>query len=59
MDVSLSEDQRGLLLSILQDTLGGVREEVVKSEQSDYREALKQKEVLVRDLLAALGGPAT
>jgi hypothetical protein len=59
MDVSLSEDQRGLLLSILQDTLGGVREEVVKSEQSDYREALKQKEVLVRDLLAALGAPAT
>jgi hypothetical protein len=58
MDLNLSEDQRGLLLSILQDTLGEVREEVVKSEVSDYRDALKQKEVLVRDLLAALGAPA-
>ena len=55
MDVTLTDDQRALLVSILQDTLGEVREEVYKSELSDYREEMRRKEELVRSLLSALG----
>jgi hypothetical protein len=55
LDLTLTDDQRTLLVSILQDTLGEVREEIYKSELSDFREELHQKEALLRDLLAALG----
>jgi hypothetical protein len=57
LDLTLTDDQRTLLVSILQDTLGEVREEVYKTELHEYREELHQKEELVRGLLTALGAP--
>ncbi|HVC31613.1 MAG TPA: hypothetical protein VND24_10535 [Steroidobacteraceae bacterium] len=57
MDVTISRDEQMLLVSILQDTLGDVREQVYKAELSDYKEELRQKETLIRGLLARLGAP--
>lgn len=57
MDLSLTDDQQTLLISILEDTLGEVREEVYKAEVSEYRDQLRKKEEIVRDLLTRLGAP--
>lgn len=57
MDLSLTSTEQTLLVSILQGTLGDVREQVYKSELSDYKDDLKQKEALIRGLLARLGAP--
>ncbi len=57
MDLTLTDDERTLLVSILQDTLGEVREEVYKAETPDYRDALRRKEALVRGILTGLGAP--
>jgi hypothetical protein len=57
MELTLTDDQKSLLVSILQDTLGEVREEVYKSELRTYRDELKKKEDLVRGLLTQLGAP--
>jgi hypothetical protein len=57
MELTLSDDQQSLLVSLLQETLGEVREEVYKSELTAYRNELKKKEVLVRGLLTQLGAP--
>ena len=58
MNLTVTDDQRTLLVSILQDTLGEVREEVYKSETGRYKDDLRQKETLIRDLLTLLGSPA-
>lgn len=55
MELSLSDEQRTLLVSILEETLGEVREEVYKSEVSAYRDNLRRKEDLIRDLMTRLG----
>jgi hypothetical protein len=57
VNLTVTDDQRTLLISILQDTLGEVREEVYKAEVARYRDDLRQKETLIRDLLTALGVP--
>ena len=55
MDLTVTDDQRTLLVSVLQDTLGEVREEVYKAEIAQYRDELRKKEELLRGLLTALG----
>lgn len=55
MELSLSDEQQTLLVSILQETVGGVREEVYKAEVSGYRDDLRKKEDLIRGLLTQLG----
>jgi hypothetical protein len=57
VNLTVTDDQRTLLVSILQDTLGEVREEVYKAEVGRYREDLHQKETMIRDLLTLLGAP--
>jgi hypothetical protein len=57
LDLTLTDDQRTLLVSILQDTLGEVREEVYKADTPDYRDDLRKKEDLVRSILTSLGAP--
>lgn len=59
MDLSLNDVERELLVSILQQTLGEVREQVYKSELHEYREEMRQKEALIAGMLARLGAPAT
>jgi hypothetical protein len=57
MELTLTDDQKSFLVSLLQDSLGEVREEVFKSEVRSYRDELKKKEDLVRGLLTQLGAP--
>lgn len=59
MDITLNDVERSLLTSLLQDALGDVREEVYKSETSDYRDQLKEREEIIRGLLERFGAPAT
>lgn len=58
MELTLNNDEQSLLVSILQETLGDVREQVYKSEIGAYHDDLKQKEALIRGLLGRLGAPA-
>lgn len=57
VELNLNDEQQTLLTSILQESLGEVREEVYKSELSEYRDELKKKEDLIRGLLTELGAP--
>ena len=54
MQLALSEEEREVLAEILQDVLPNLREEVYRTENYDYREQLKQRETVVRDLLSRL-----
>jgi len=58
VELSLSDEQQEMLVSVLQDTLGEVREEVYKAEVTDFRELLRRKEAVIRELLTKLGSPA-
>jgi hypothetical protein len=55
MELTITDDQQTLLVSVLQDVLGEVREEIYKSEVANYRDQLKGKEELLRGILTALG----
>jgi hypothetical protein len=57
VDLTLTDDQRTLLISILQDTLGEVHEEAYHADVRAYRDELHQKEQLLRELLTVLGAP--
>ena len=54
MQLALSEEEREVLAEILQDVLPNLREEVYRTENYDYREQLKQRETVVKDLLTRL-----
>lgn len=58
MQVALSDEERRTLVEILNETLPNLREEVYKTENFDYREQLKQRETLVKDLVARLSAAA-
>jgi hypothetical protein len=58
VELTVTDDQRTLLVSILEDTLGEVREEAYKAEVGRYREDLHKREAIIRELLALLGSPA-
>lgn len=55
MELALSEEERTVLAEILQEALPNLREEVYRTESFDYREQLKQREAVVKDLLTRLG----
>ena len=59
MQIALNDEEKQTLLEILNEALppeaSGLREEVYKTENYDYREELKRREAVVKDLLARLG----
>jgi hypothetical protein len=59
MQLTLSEEEKHALVEILNEALPNLREEVYKTENYDYREQLKRREALLKELLARLSaGPA-
>ena len=54
MQIVLSEEERRTLVEILNEPLPSLREQVYKTENFDYREQLKRREELLRDLLPRL-----
>jgi hypothetical protein len=54
MRVELDEKQGYLLLEICRVSLLDLRAEIVRTDNHDFRESLKQKEKALRDLLLRL-----
>jgi hypothetical protein len=59
MQLELSELEREVLEDVLERALGDLREGIYKSEVAEYKDALKDREVTIRGLLARLGGQPT
>ncbi len=57
MQIDLTSDESTVLTEILTSTLGELREEIYKAEVSDYKDALRQRESLLKGLLTRLGAP--
>jgi hypothetical protein len=51
MQLELSAEERATLEQILARTLGDLREEVYKSDLTDYKAELRQREKLIHALL--------
>ncbi len=54
MHLELNEEERQALLEVLNHAIPNLREEVYKTENFDFREELKQRELVLRNLLARL-----
>lgn len=51
MNMDFTDQERDLLVSILEQYLSALREEVYKTETSSVKDELKQEELTVKDLL--------
>lgn len=58
MQIVLNDEERRVLVEVLDETLPNLREEVYKTENFDYREQLKRREALLKSLLARLSAAA-
>ncbi|MBI3670780.1 MAG: hypothetical protein HY237_13490 [Acidobacteria bacterium] len=58
MQIALNEEERQTLLETLNEALPNLREEVYRTESFDYREQLKHRETLLKELLARLAAAA-
>lgn len=56
MNIEISAAARELLLDLLQSEMGEVRQEVHHTKTPEYRDKLKAREVLIRELIEKLGG---
>jgi hypothetical protein len=54
MNLELTDDEVVLLHRVLENYLPTLREEVYKTEKFEWRESLKQDEVLLKSLIARL-----
>jgi len=54
MQIALNDEERRVLLEVLNETLPDLREEVYKTENFDYRAQLKRREALLKSLLERL-----
>lgn len=54
MAIELSEPEKQLLAAILEKELEDVRSELRHTQEHEYRDMVKEREKLVRDLLAKL-----
>jgi hypothetical protein len=57
-ELTLNGTERELLVDILTDRLGTLREEVYHSTVSSFKDQLKEREVVLRGILERLGAPA-
>ncbi|HZU76308.1 MAG TPA: hypothetical protein VFA70_06055 [Dehalococcoidia bacterium] len=57
LTVTLSKTEAELLVELLGNNLRDLREEVYKTEDYDWRQALKQREATLRALLERLQAP--
>jgi hypothetical protein len=51
MEIELSDEQRKALFELLNDTLPTLRQEVYRTENFEFREQLKRKEQIIKELL--------
>jgi len=58
MQIALNDEERRVLLEVLNETLPDLREEVYKTDNFDYRAQLKRREALLKSLLERLSAVA-
>src|ERR1700750_547250 len=56
MQLDLSADEVTVLADVVDSALGSLREEVYKSEVTEYKDSLKQRQALLESVLQRLGG---
>ncbi len=56
MQIEISNEGRELLHDLLESALGEIRQEIHHTKTHEYRDKLKEREVVIRDLLAKLSG---
>jgi hypothetical protein len=56
--IELNAEEVEMLQQVLQSYLGDLRMEVAGTDQMEFREHLKAREVFLKDLLVRLGAPA-
>jgi hypothetical protein len=54
MQIALNDEERQALVEILNETLPNLRAEVYRTESFDYREELKRREAVIKQLIARL-----
>lgn len=57
MNIELGVQEQKILLDVLREELGTVREEIYHSDTSSFKDVLKEKEKWMRSILSKLGGP--
>jgi hypothetical protein len=55
-NVELSDSERELLIDLLDREVPNLREEIHYTDDHDYKETLKQREIAVKELLRKLKG---
>ena len=55
MQIALDDEEKITLVEVLSEALPNLREEVYKTENYDYRQQLKRRETVVKELLTRLG----
>ncbi|HLH24889.1 MAG TPA: hypothetical protein VK066_20400 [Chloroflexota bacterium] len=58
MDLELSNDERGLLAGLVDESLRSLKEEIYKTETYEYKEQLKEREALMMGILQKLNAGA-
>lgn len=56
MNIEISTVARDLLLELLQSEMGEVRQEIHHTKTHEFRDKLKEREKLIRDLIEKMGG---
>lgn len=55
MQIALDDEEKLTLVEVLNELLPDLREEVYKTDNYDYRQQLKRRETVVKELLTRLG----
>jgi hypothetical protein len=56
MDLQLSESERDLVLELLRRALGDLRAEIYKTDTTDYKMQLRERETLLTGVINRLAG---
>ena len=59
MQLELSGTEHEVLEDLLERALSDLREEIYKTDLADFKDTLKEREAVIRGLLARLGGRPT
>ncbi|HWP29624.1 MAG TPA: hypothetical protein VFB73_13550 [Chloroflexota bacterium] len=57
MQLELTNEEQALLVNILDEELRDLKEEIYKTETSDYKEVLRARERLLQGLLEKVRAP--
>ena len=57
MEISLNDDQATLLREVLDRTLRDLNYEIADTDRSEFREALRKRREVMKQLLDMVGGP--